>query len=47
MKNIRRRVYDVLNVLLALDIIKKVKKEIQWKGLPSLNGDLEEIKVGA
>ncbi|KAM7265394.1 hypothetical protein ACFE04_003077 [Oxalis oulophora] len=44
-KNIRRRVYDALNVLMAMDIISKDKKEIQWKGLPrtSLN-DVEELK---
>ena len=34
-KNIRRRVYDALNVLMAMDIISKEKKEIKWKGLPS------------
>jgi transcription factor Dp-1 len=34
-KNIRRRVYDALNVLMAMDIIVKDKKEIFWKGLPS------------
>ncbi|GAQ78804.1 Transcription factor DP [Klebsormidium nitens] len=34
-KNIRRRVYDALNVLMALDIIVKDKKEIHWRGLPS------------
>lgn len=34
-KNIRRRVYDALNVLLAMDIIEKDKKEITWKGLPN------------
>nr|ACU18146.1 unknown [Glycine max] len=34
-KNIRRRVYDALNVLMAMDIISKDKKEIQWKGSPS------------
>ncbi|KAK8935546.1 Transcription factor-like protein DPB [Platanthera zijinensis] len=45
-KNIRRRVYDALNVLMAMDIISKDKKEIQWKGLPrtSLN-DVEELKA--
>uniref|UniRef100_A0A7N0TGC3 Transcription factor-like protein DPB n=1 Tax=Kalanchoe fedtschenkoi TaxID=63787 RepID=A0A7N0TGC3_KALFE len=45
-KNIRRRVYDALNVLMAMDIISKHKKEIQWKGLPrtTLN-DVEELKV--
>ncbi|KDO26567.1 hypothetical protein SPRG_07971 [Saprolegnia parasitica CBS 223.65] len=34
-KNIRRRVYDALNVLMAMDIISKEKKEIRWRGLPS------------
>ena len=34
-KNIRRRVYDALNVLMAMDIITKQKKEIRWRGLPS------------
>ena len=33
-KNIRRRVYDALNVLMAIDIICKEKKEIRWLGLP-------------
>lgn len=33
-KNIRRRVYDALNVLMAMDIIEKEKKEIKWLGLP-------------
>lgn len=45
-KNIRRRLYDALNVLMAMDIISKDKKEIQWRGLPrtSMN-DIEELKV--
>ena len=34
-KNIRRRVYDALNVLMAMNIITKEKKQISWKGLPS------------
>jgi len=34
-KNIRRRVYDALNVLMAMDIIAKDKKDIMWKGLPT------------
>ena len=39
-KNIRRRVYDALNVLMAMDIITKDKKEITWRGLPgSQDGD--------
>ncbi|KAL3804311.1 hypothetical protein HJC23_011239 [Cyclotella cryptica] len=33
-KNIRRRVYDALNVLMAMDIIVKDKKMIVWNGLP-------------
>ncbi|KAG7014893.1 Transcription factor-like protein DPB [Cucurbita argyrosperma subsp. argyrosperma] len=44
-KNIRRRVYDALNVLMAMDIISKDKKEIQWKGLPRTSAnDIEELK---
>jgi transcription factor Dp-1 len=44
-KNIRRRVYDALNVLMAMDIISKEKKEITWKGLPSANKqDLQSLK---
>lgn len=43
-KNIRRRVYDALNVLMAMDIIAKDKKEISWKGLPSTaTQDLEML----
>ena len=34
-KNIRRRVYDALNVLMAMNIISKDKKEIRWHGLPT------------
>jgi len=45
-KNIRRRVYDALNVLMAMDIISKDKKDIQWKGLPRTSlSDIEELKV--
>ncbi|XP_041354163.1 transcription factor Dp-1-like isoform X2 [Gigantopelta aegis] len=33
--NIRRRVYDALNVLMAMNIISKEKKEIKWIGLPT------------
>lgn len=39
-KNIRRRVYDALNVLMAMNIISKEKKEIKWIGLPT-NSDQE------
>jgi hypothetical protein len=39
-------VYDALNVLMAMDIISKEKKEIQWKGLPSTDiDDVESLKV--
>jgi hypothetical protein len=34
-KNIRRRVYDAINVLMALDIIAKEKKAIIWRGFPT------------
>lgn len=45
-KNIRRRVYDALNVLMAMDIISKEKKEIRWKGLPTTNlSDIERLKT--
>ncbi len=30
-----RRVYDALNVLMAMNIISKEKKEIRWLGLPT------------
>lgn len=33
-KNIKRRVYDAFNVLVAMNIIAKDKKEIRWVGLP-------------
>lgn len=34
-KNIRRRVYDALNVLMSMDVISRDRKEIRWNGLPS------------
>ncbi|KAF7732885.1 hypothetical protein EC973_000161 [Apophysomyces ossiformis] len=34
-KNIRRRVYDALNVLMAMGIIAKEKREIKWLGIPA------------
>jgi len=44
-KNIRRRVYDALNVLDALDIISKEKKAIRWNGLPSRSSiDMKKIQ---
>lgn len=36
-KNIRRRVYDAINVLMAMGAIEKEKKEIIWKGFPNGN----------
>merc|ERR1712110_1243161 len=36
-KNIRRRVYDALNVLMALNIIYKNKKQIHWLGIPDFS----------
>lgn len=36
-KNIRRRVYDALNVLMAMGIIAKDRKEIRWLGLSGLH----------
>ena len=44
-KNIRRRVYDALNVLMAMDIIQKNKKEITWNGLPTtFSQDVIQLK---
>ncbi len=37
--------YDALNVLMAMDIIIKDKKDISWKGLPSApHAQLEKLK---
>lgn len=48
-KNIRRRVYDALNVLMAMNIITKERKEIKWVGLPTNSAQeckhLEEQKL--
>ncbi|KAI8973268.1 E2F/DP family winged-helix DNA-binding domain-containing protein [Mycotypha africana] len=38
-KNIRRRVYDALNVLMAMNIIAKDKKVIKWLGIPTFFGE--------
>eukprot|EP00727_Mastigamoeba_balamuthi_P010613 m51a1_g6174 hypothetical protein (440) ;mRNA; r:12065-13745 len=45
-QNIRRRVYDVLNVLIALGVITKEKKSIRWVGLPP-NASDEAAKLEA
>ncbi|XP_002458315.2 transcription factor-like protein DPB [Sorghum bicolor] len=42
-KNIRRRVYDAFNVLIALRVITKDQKEIKWMGLS--NFQYEYIKL--
>ncbi|KAJ1284776.1 hypothetical protein BS78_03G231000 [Paspalum vaginatum] len=42
-KNIRRRVYDAFNVLIALRVIAKDKKEIKWMGLSNFR--YEKIKT--
>lgn len=44
-KNIRRRVYDAFNVLLAINVIAKDKKKIYWIGFPkSSTKTLEDLK---
>ncbi|KAM5237229.1 LOW QUALITY PROTEIN: transcription factor Dp-2-like [Ctenodactylus gundi] len=45
-KNVRRRVYDALNVLMAMNIISKEKKEIKWVGLPTSSAqECENLEV--
>eukprot|EP00013_Stygamoeba_regulata_P028468 CAMPEP_0177660262 /NCGR_PEP_ID=MMETSP0447-20121125/17932_1 /TAXON_ID=0 /ORGANISM="Stygamoeba regulata, Strain BSH-02190019" /LENGTH=522 /DNA_ID=CAMNT_0019165287 /DNA_START=129 /DNA_END=1694 /DNA_ORIENTATION=- len=45
-QNIRRRVYDALNVLMAMNIIQKDKKEITWIGLPfDLNNEIKNLEA--
>ena len=34
-KNVRRRIYDALNVLMAIDMIVKDRKMIRWNGPPA------------
>lgn len=43
-KNIRRRVYDAINVLMALDIIAKEKKAIIWKGFPTTRSAAQQVQ---
>lgn len=43
-KTVRRRVYDALNVLMAMGIIVKDKKEIRWIGLPNAREELESLQ---
>ncbi|KAK3161570.1 hypothetical protein QOZ80_1BG0078770 [Eleusine coracana subsp. coracana] len=42
-KNIRRRVYDAFNMLIAMRVFAKDKKEIKWMGLSNLR--YEKIKT--
>lgn len=44
-KNIRRRVYDAINVLMALDIIAKEKKAIIWKGFPTSRSAAQQVSA--
>jgi len=45
-KNIRRRVYDAFNVLMALGVIAREKKDIRWIGLPGdAEKDLGELRA--
>lgn len=43
-KTVRRRVYDALNVLMAMGIIVREKKEIRWIGLPNAREELESLQ---
>jgi len=38
-KNVRRRTYDALNVLEAVNVIAKDNKDVTWKGLPNGNNN--------
>ena len=42
-KTVRRRVYDALNVLMAMGIIAKDKKEIRWIGLPNAREEMDSL----
>mmetsp|Transcript_3118 Transcript_3118/g.6784 ORF Transcript_3118/g.6784 Transcript_3118/m.6784 type:complete len:439 (+) Transcript_3118:144-1460(+) len=45
-KNIRRRVYDAFNVLMAMGIFDKERKEIIWRGLSKSSGNsLERLQA--
>jgi hypothetical protein len=37
-------VYDALNVLMAMNIISKEKKEIRWLGLPTNSVQVKTIR---
>lgn len=42
-KNVQRRVYDALNVLSALGIIKKDRNRIKYRGSPFISGSSIDI----
>ncbi len=44
-RNVRRRVYDALNVIMAVGVIEKDKlaRKIIWKGLPNKGQDEVEM----
>jgi len=45
-KNIRRRVYDAINVLLAMNIIHRSGKSICWTGMPdTLKEQCRQLEV--
>lgn len=46
-KNIRRRAYDALNVLTAMDIISKDKKHIHWRGYSHLLTETPSVAPSA
>ena len=46
-KNVQRRVYDALNVLSALNIIKKDRNRIKFRGSPFINGRGVESLMGS
>lgn len=44
-KNLRRRVYDALNVLDAIGVVAKDKKNIEWLGWPTQRSECHEIRM--
>lgn len=44
-RNVRRRVYDALNVLMAIGVIERDKttRRIIWKGLPAKRRDEQDM----
>jgi len=44
-KNIRRRVYDALNVLLALGVVRKANKYLVWQGISESPGDRSSVEI--